>query len=147
MKTLSIEGAIRQAEKKYMSIEKFRDREAQLAEVRRLAEAGVTNATIAHLMGMSARNIDRIRAGHVEEPKPHAMNYRFDRRQDRADKLEKMAHSAFDLACRLRDEDPQLVWHSLTLLDRQRLQELTVILLAALPIEQPASEIFEWVTA
>jgi hypothetical protein len=50
-----------------------------------------------------------------------------------------------DLACRLRDEDPQLVWEALELLDRSDLQELAVTALAALPVDSEISELFGWV--
>lgn len=146
-KTMSVAGAVRQAEKKYLGIERFQDRQFTLSEIRRLADAGVSNPVIAQLVGMSVRNVDRIRAGKVEQPTPPAVDYRFDRRQDRAEKLERMVQDSFDLACRLRDEDPQLVYHSLTLLDVQRLRELVMIGLAAMPIDRPISEVFAWVTA
>lgn len=142
-KTMSIATAIRKAESNYEEIEKFHSRSEVLAEVRRLADVGVTSAAIAGIVGMSERNVERIRNNKVQEPKP-PVRYRFDRRQDRFDKLEKMAGSAFDLACKLRDEDPQLVWEALSMVDRQQLQELTVILLAGLPIDRSASEIFGW---
>lgn len=143
MKTQSIDKAIRLAEKKYERIEQMRSREATLNEVRRLVAAGVSNPTIADLMGVDKRTIERIRSGHVEEVKPpKAFNFNTD--QSRADKLEKFAAAGFDLACKLRDEDPQLVWETLLQLNEQTLMELTMILLAGLPVDRPASEIFGW---
>ena len=143
MKTQSIDKAIRLAEKKYERIEQMRSREATLAEVRRLTAAGVSSSTISELMGMDERTVIRIRNGHVDDVKPPKV-FNFNTDQGRADKLEKFVAAAFDLACKLRDEDPQVVWETLLQLNEQTLMELTMILLAGLPVDQPASEIFGW---
>jgi hypothetical protein len=90
---------------------------------------------------MSERQVQRIRSERVA-PKRW---YRFDHSERRAAKLEDTVEAALDLACRIRDEDPQLVFRSLELLDRQALQELTMILLAALPLDRTKERLLGWV--
>lgn len=52
-----------------------------------------------------------------------------------------------DLACRLKDEDPSQTWDYLTSLSGSELQKMTMIALAAVPVDKPISEIYGWVCA
>jgi hypothetical protein len=90
---------------------------------------------------MSDRQVQRLR---TVEPVPKRW-YRYDRSEIRSERLERTADAALDLACRLRDEDPQLVFRSIELLDRQALQELAMVLLAAVPVDRSKDQIFGWV--
>lgn len=51
-----------------------------------------------------------------------------------------------NLAAQLRDEDPAVVWDYLETLSGWELQRIAMIALAAVPVESPISEIFDWVT-
>ena len=131
--------AVKNAEKNYRGLDS--DRNSTVDEVHRLTKAGVSANAIAVLVGMSDRQVQRMRG---EEPAPKRW-YQFDQSEKRSARLEQTAEAAIDLACRIRDEDPQLVFRSLDLLDRHELQELTMILLAGFPIDLTVDEIFEWV--
>jgi hypothetical protein len=139
---VSIATAIKTVDRRHASFD--RDKAELRAEIFRLSEAGVSATNIATLTGLSDRQVVRIRNGHVVQQKPPT-RYQFDCSEERATHLEKVARSVMDLACRLRDEDPQLVWEALELLDRSDLQELAVTALAALPVDSEISELFGWV--
>lgn len=141
---IHIEKAIRKAEEKYCIAERLRHREALIDEVKRLNKAGVSQDTIAELMGMEVRQIVRICNDQVAQPEP-PKRFEFSDHKTRIDRLEKMADATLQLACLQRDEDPNLVWDALLQLDRQSLQELTAIALAAIPVDQPKSQLFAWV--
>ena len=111
------------------------------SEVHRLTKAGVSAMAIATLLGISHRQVQRIRGC----TPPTQRFYEFKTSDNRARELERTAEAAIDLACRIRDEDPQLVFRSLDLMDRQALMELAMILLAGFPIDLTVDEIFEWV--
>jgi len=49
-----------------------------------------------------------------------------------------------ELAVRMRDEDPGLVYEVLCRMDRQHLIELTQVCLAGIPIDQTKQEIWGW---
>lgn len=51
-----------------------------------------------------------------------------------------------DLACRLKDEDPAVVWDYLTAVSGNELQKLMVVALAAVPVDKSVGELFEWVS-
>ena len=111
------------------------------SEVHRLTKAGVSAMAIATLLGISHRQVQRIRGC----TPPTQRFYEFKTSDNRARELERTAEAAIDLACRIRDEDPQLVFRSLDLMERQPLMELAMILLAGFPIDLTVDEIFEWV--
>lgn len=138
---LPVPQAVADAEKDYRRFDTNRERLEQVDEIHRLTKAGVSATAIAVIVGMSDRNVQRIR-GELPAPKRW---YRFERSERRAAKLEQTVEAALDLACRIRDEDPQLVFRSLELLDRQALQELTMILLAALPLDRTKEDLLGWV--
>lgn len=142
--TVHIKKAIKTAEQQYSYAEQMRHRENTLEEVNRLFKAGVSQGTIAELMGMEVRQITRMCNGQVKDVKaPPRHNIVVN--DSRAARMESMVDAALELACMQRDEDPHLVWDALLRLDRQALQELTAIALAGLPVDQPKSQIFAWV--
>lgn len=140
-KSKSVTTAVRKAERAYRRFDSGRDRTELLGEVHRLTKAGVSASTIARVVGMSDRQIQRLRATTAEQQEW----FKFDQSQRRQAKLEATALAALELACRLRDEDPQLVWMSLEAMERQAMQELTMILLAAAPVDRTVDQIFDWV--
>lgn len=143
--TLTVKGAIDQAQKAYVNAVQMRHREDLIEEVQRLSKAGVTHDTIAALMGLNPRQIVRICNGQVSDVKaPQRSTFAVDD-IDRQHRLEQTADAALQLAVMQRDEDPQLVWDALDKLDRHALQELTAVCLAGIPVDQPKSAIFGWV--
>jgi hypothetical protein len=142
VRLLPVPQAIADAEKEYRQIDNQRERNEMIDEVHRLTKVGVSAQTIADLVGMSERQVQRIRS--VDAPPKRW--YSFEMSERRCDKLERTADAAIDLACRLRDEDPQLVFRSLELLDRHALQELTMVALAGLPLNRSKDDLFGWVT-
>lgn len=141
MRLLPVPQAVADAEKAYRRFDSNRERADTVDEIHRLTKAGVSANAIAVIVGMSERQVQRIRSEHAA-PKRW---YRFEHSERRAAKLEDAVEAALDLACRIRDEDPQLVFRSLQLLDRQALQELTMILLAALPLDRTKENLLGWV--
>lgn len=119
------------------------DREAVVREVHRLTEAGVSAKAIGVIVGMSDRNVQRLRGEKLDRkpvriPEP-------DLSDRHAAALEETVDVVIDLAAHLRDHHPQLVWDTLTNLDRQQLQELAVICLAGLPLNSTKTDMFGWV--
>lgn len=51
-----------------------------------------------------------------------------------------------ELAAQLRDEDPWMLQVYLTSLPAEELQRLLVVALAAVDVDKPISELFDWVT-
>jgi len=141
MRLLPVRQAVSTAEKDYRKFDSHRERNDIIDEVHRLTNAGVSAVAIAGIVGMSDRQVQRLR---TVEPVPKRW-YRYDRSEIRSERLERTADAALDLACRLRDEDPQLVFRSIELLDRQALQELAMVLLAAVPVDRSKDQIFGWV--
>ena len=138
---IEVRNAIKEGRKEYRRFDWNRDREETIAEIHRLTEAGVSASTIGRLIGMSDRNVQRIRSKDNQEPERAA----FDRSPRRAQQLDRTADAVLDLACMLRDEDPQLIWDILCRLERQPLQEMAVIALAAIAVDRPKTELFEWI--
>ena len=138
---IEVRNAIKEGRKEYRRFDWNRDREETIAEIHRLTEAGVSAATIGRLIGMSDRNVQRIRSKYSTEPARAS----FDRSPARAQQLDRTADAVLDLACMLRDEDPQLIWDILCRLERQPLQEMAVIALAAIAVDRPKTELFEWI--
>ena len=138
MRLLPAPQAVATAEKEYRSRES--QRAANINEVHRLTAAGVSAMAISTLLGMSERNVQRLRG----ETVPTQGWYRFDTSQRRQSKLERTANTVLDLACRIRDEDPELVFRALENLDGQDLLEVAMIALAAIPVEATKDELFGW---
>ena len=125
------------------------------SEVHRLTKAGVSAMDIATLLGISDRQVQRIRGAQ----KPSQKFYEFDTSDQRARQLQRTADVVIDLACRLKDEDPQLVFKALELMgtarpcscdvprknrDEEALRELLMVALAGIPTHLTAEELFGW---
>ena len=142
MRLLPVPQALSTAEKAYRKFDSNRERNDTIDEVHRLTNAGVSAMAISGIVGMSERQIQRLRGVESAEKRW----YRYDRSEIRSERLERTADAALELACRLRDEDPQLVYRSIELLDRQSLQELAMILLAAIPLDRTKDQLLGWVS-
>jgi len=129
------------ADHDYRRFDWHRERHNLWSEVQRLTECGVSAATIAEMVGIEPRSVVRIRSYDI----PTAARPVYDTSDERAELLESMVDTMIALACRLRDEDPVKVWDTLCHLDRQHLQELTVIALAAVNPDKTKTELVGWV--
>lgn len=137
--------AMRDADRNYSRFDRHRDRDTLRRTVTQLAAQGLTHTEIAPHVGLMPRQINHITSGRINtDHKPEPVNPR-DYSERHCRELEHTATIAIDMACRLRDEDPQIVWDALSNLHRGQLQQLTVVALAALPTDQPKSQIFAWV--
>lgn len=139
MRLLPAPQAVADAEKQYKSRES--ERADAIDEVHRLTAAGVSAMAIATLMGMSDRTVQRLRG----EPLPQRGWYQFDASPRRQSKLERTADTVLHLACRIRDDDPELVFRSLENLDSHDLLEVVMIALAAIPVDATKDELLGWV--
>ena len=118
------------------------DRADMIREVHRLTQAGVSAENISVLVGVSARHVVRIRQHQFTAPE--LPRYEYDTSDDRAEHLEQLVDTAVELAVRMRDEDPGLVYEVLSRMDRQHLIELTQVCLAGIPINKTKQEIWGW---
>lgn len=114
------------------------------AQVHRLTTSGVSAAKIADLVGISERHVQRIQSHDHKETVTDVPRYQYDDSDERAAHLDQLVNAAVDLALRVRDEDPGLVWEVLSRLDRTQLQELTQVCLAGIPVDQTKNEIWGW---
>jgi len=130
--------AIDKAEMEYRQLDS--ERYKLHCEVHRLTRAGVSAMAIATLLGISDRQVQRIRGAH----EPPQKFYEFNTSDKRAQELERTLNAVIDLACRLRDEDPQLVFKALELMDEDALRELLMVALAGIPIHLTADQLFGW---
>lgn len=135
--------AIREAERQYRRFDWHRDRDGLIEEVHRLTDAGVSAATIAEMLGMNDRQVQRFRGIEVVEPQ----RYSFDTSGPRRHKMVLISDAVLDLAVRLRDQDPTIVYDALRSMDGQSLLEVTMTALAGIDINRPKSEVFGWVEA
>ena len=131
--------AIQQARNQYRQLDS--ERTTNYAEVHRLTEAGVSANAIAGLLDMSSRQVQRIRGVDAAPTR----FYDFDTSEERCKSLERVVDGAIEMACHVRDEDPQLVYKYLDLLDRTALQELTMVLLAGFPMDRTKEDLYGWV--
>lgn len=137
--------AVTDAGRKYRRFDNYRDRNVLRSIILDLDAQGYDSTYIATSVRMEAKQVRRIIVGDVDTShKPAPINPR-NLTPDNCRRLERTADIALDLACKIRDEDPQIIWDILESLHRNHLQELAVILLAAIPIHQPKSEVFAWV--
>jgi len=143
--TVALESAIREAEKAVYAEENRSDLYERRARIHALTTAGDSAAEISVITGLSRRRVEFNRQQPLPGPFPRAPLPR-DVSDQRATELERTAHLVMGLAVRLRDENPVLVWDALSRLDRQRLQEVTVVALAGMNVEAPLSEVFGWVS-
>ncbi|OCB15121.1 hypothetical protein A5689_27085 [Mycobacterium intracellulare subsp. yongonense] len=65
--------------------------------------------------------------------------------RNRGHELARAARTVLELADRLRDDDPALVWRYLHNLDVDKLRELTMVAVAAINPDQTMDEAFGWV--
>ena len=138
MRLLPAPQAVANAEKQYR--QRDTERTAAIDEVHRLTAAGVSAMAISTLIGMSERHVQRLRG----EELPARGWYQFDKSLRRESKLERTADTVLNLACRIRDEDPELVFRALENLDGQDLLEVAMIALAAIPVDATKDELFGW---
>lgn len=124
------------------------DNNRELYERRRrvqlLAGMGMTNEEVACETGIPRKHVSY----HKSKPPPPQRPRLYDANavsDERAQQLEQRADDTLRLAAVLRDEDPTLVWGTLIRLDRRQLQELTMIALAAIPIDATRRELLGWV--
>jgi hypothetical protein len=144
---MSIRECVKQADRAYRRFDIDRDRQEVIAEVKRLTDAGLSASTIGDLVGLTSRSVVRIRAelrgGAVYEPIKVDIPDVDDKKVRR---LEQTVDVAIELACRLRDEHPQIVWDALNKMDQDQLLELSMVVLAGLPIyEKSKYQLFDWV--
>lgn len=137
-----LEAAMKRAERDYRALDAHRDRATLLATIASLDAEGMCNQDIADHVGLTKRSVPRLLAETPPTPAPLST---FDTSEARCRRLELTAAAACELACRLRDDDPRATWGALERLDRTHLQELTVVLLAAMPVDQPLSAALGWV--
>ncbi len=110
--------------------------------VRVLYRMGFSASEISTRVGLCRRQVERVKT--LPEPvQPPQTPVRVSDVQ--ADGMLAAADAAVDLACRLRDENPAIVWNALWRMDRVSLQKLTVAALAGLNPDVPVSELFGWV--
>lgn len=137
--------AIHNADYAYGRFDAHRDRAIARRQVIQLHSAGYQPSEIAVMVGVSAATVRRIVKGDIDtthQPAPLTQPHWTD--EDCA-VLELTVNAALRLAARLRDDDPRIVWDALTNLGRDELQQLAVVLLAAVPIHQTKQQIFDWV--
>lgn len=139
--TCALALAVTEAEADIYQYDRDVDRYQLAAAVQRMTRTGSSASELGHHFRKSSRSIHRIRL--VEVPEIPAHNPHVS--DERAAELEATVKAAVDLSCRLRDENPRITWDALSKLDRQRLQELAVVLLAAVPIDRSITEMFAWV--
>lgn len=145
MTATTISEAMRRADINYWRFDRDRDNRERNQRITRMAGEGFTDEEIAVALRISSRHVKRIRNGY-QTTLPTIAVTRPDLSEQRCADLEDAADTALTLACRLRDDDPQIIWDTLTALTRGQLQELAVVMLAAIPIDRTKSELFGWVT-
>jgi hypothetical protein len=126
--------ALRAARRALGKYDTNRDLFDRRRRVHRLAAQGQSDEEIARATGYTDRSVLRIRQRPrmVERPAPPdgaAVSAK------RVAELERTAQLALYLAKLIRDEDPCLVWETLSTLSRLQLQELAVIALCASPAD------------
>lgn len=137
--------ALRAVRQHLAHYDRNRDDLDQERRVRHLALVGASEVETAAVTGISASAIGRIRNREPEPDRPGLPDSRVT--DARAAELEDTADLALHLAMLLREEDPNLAWGTLSQLSRRQLQELTVVALAAIPINELSSrKLLAWVT-
>lgn len=139
--TCALDLAVSDAENELYEFDRNVDRIQFVTAVQRLARNGASLGDLGAHFRKSPRTIQRAKC--VEVPQIPAHNPHIT--AERAAELEATAKTATALAFRLRDENPRVTWEALSKLDRQELQELAVVLLAAVPIDQSLTDMFAWV--
>lgn len=139
---LTAAKAMDKARQQYRSYDANRDQMIRGQRVRRLTGMGLPAEVVGESVGMTRGGVTKL----LGKP-PIEMRQRMDFTVTprRGAEVAQLADSAVAYAMQLRDEDPQLVWNALALLDRYTLQALAVVALAGLPVDQPASKLWRWV--
>jgi hypothetical protein len=138
--------ALLAARQRMFRYDRDRERREHRALINRLSRIGLSDRDIAERVGMSDRQVLRIR--HMQAaaenrpllPNPPLIT------DSRCRELERTAGLVLRLATLLRDEDPVLVNHTLKQLPRTKLEELATVALAAIPLDSTVGELFAWVT-
>jgi hypothetical protein len=130
--------AIDKAEVQYRQLDS--ERYIVHTEVHRLTKSGLSAKTIGDLLSISERQVQRIRGS--EEP-PQRF-YEFNTSDSRVRDLDRTINAVLDLACRIKDEDPQIVFKTLELLDEDALRELLMTALAGMPVDMTPEQLFGW---
>ena len=110
-----------------------------------LTRSGSSVQEIAAQLGITQRHVQRIRLMPAT-PRPTLLDTS-NVSDQRETELEQLVDLALELACRLREENPTVVWGTLTRLSRTRLQELTTVLASMVPVDLPVSRLLGWVTS
>lgn len=143
--TTPLTVATRHADTTYSRFDRHRDRNQLRRTIIELHTLGHSTREISERTAIKPEQVRNIIAGRINPThKPHPVNPP-DMSEQHCRQLERTADAAINLACRLRDEDPQIVWDALRHMNRGDLQELAVVLLAALPVDKPKHHIFGWV--
>lgn len=121
-----------------------RDVYERRTRVQNLAKTGHTQRQIAVITGMDKRQVHRELTAPPPPQRPRLYSSAVSDKRVR--QLEETADLALNLAAILRDEDPTLIWGTLTRLGHRRLQELAVIALAAIPVDQTRDQLLGWVS-
>lgn len=139
-----LKAAIKTAEHAYRRFDANRDADTRRQQIKTLDATGMAMPDIAGQLGISVTHARRIKNDLFDVAAPEPPR-RTDSSAERCWQLEETVDTALDMACRIRDEDPQIVWDALDQLNRRQLQEFAVILLAGLPIDQTKHQLFGWV--
>lgn len=135
---------LREARIELAQFDTNRDQYELRRKVHHLTREGRSAQDIAAALGVTDRTVDRHRMKPLPPQRPRLYDGQTVSDQ-RATDLEQCVDLALQLAAVLRDEDPTLVWGSLIRLDRRKLQELTVIALAAIPVDQTRQQLYGWI--
>lgn len=138
--------ALRGARRELARFDSNRDRYERRDRVHHLTRIGMSADEIAPIIGVTDRTVDRHRAKPATPQRPRLYDGAAVS-DERAEDLEDGADLTLHLAAVLREEDPCLVWSTLTRLSRRKLQELAVIALAAIPVDMTQAELLAWVNA
>ena len=139
-----IKAALKTADHNYRRFDDNRDADLRRDRINLMAANDMPIADIADKLDLSITHVRRIKNGQFEVSTPQPVA-RPDLSDEHCWQLEGTVDTALELACRLRDEDPQIVWDALSALDRRELQEFAVIALAGLPIDHTKQQLFGWV--
>lgn len=142
--TLNLGAVLHDAERFIYSQDTDRDRQQRRERVQELARCGWTTPQIAIHLGLSDRQVTRLRSAEPLPVLPHSPNP-VDITTQQADRMETLAEFAINLACRLRAEDPAVVWAALNQLDLRETRELAVVLMALIPVDAPLNDLLDWV--
>lgn len=144
MTATAIKTALKNAERDYWRFDRNRDINTRRRQVTEMYNLGRAPADIAAAIGIPDRQVHRIIASPDWNNGPENPAGTDLSRQHAAE-LEELAEIALDLACRLRDEDPRIVWDTITALTDTQLREFVVVLLAAIPTNQTKNSLYAWV--